>query len=287
MSWVGGKKALRDEVLARFPPKYFRYAEVFGGAGWVLFNKPYGLYDTGGFEIFNDMNSNLVNLYQCVRDQPEPLIRELEYTLNSREDFNRIRRDLVHKTNLPDIKRAALYYQLIKQSYGSGLKSFGAVPHSMWASFPMIHLASERLQRVVIENRDFEALIKTYDRPDTFFYLDPPYFSTENYYKGVNFGREDHARLAGVLEGIEGLFLLSYNDCQEIVDLYSRPGITIESLSRLNNLMQRYDGGCEFAELLIANYDMSASAKQYEQIVLFDDSDITRTQQERKIIYHG
>ena len=40
MSWVGGKKALRDAVLARFPPYYERYIEVFGGAGWILFHKP-------------------------------------------------------------------------------------------------------------------------------------------------------------------------------------------------------------------------------------------------------
>ena len=49
MAWVGGKKALRDEILARFPLDYTRYIEVFGGAGWVLFRKPPG-YD---FEVFN------------------------------------------------------------------------------------------------------------------------------------------------------------------------------------------------------------------------------------------
>jgi Site-specific DNA methylase len=283
MSWVGGKKALRDEVLIRFPPWYYRYVEVFGGAGWVLFGKPHG---EGGFEVFNDMNSNLVNLYRCVRDEPERLIRELEYTLNSREDFNLIRRDLVHKTDLTDIKRAAMFYQLIKHSYGSALKSFGAVPHSMWASFPMIHLAASRLQRVVIENKDFESIIKTYDRPDTFFYLDPPYYNTENYYKDVSFENADHERLASALFGIEGKFLLSYNDCPEIVKLYSHPGIMIESLSRLSNLVQRYEGGAEFAELLIANYDMTARAMDIKQIMLFEDPEIMQIK-ERKIIYHG
>ncbi|EKC60713.1 DNA methylase, partial [human gut metagenome] len=34
MSWVGGKKALRDEILSRFPLYYEKYIEVFGGAGW-------------------------------------------------------------------------------------------------------------------------------------------------------------------------------------------------------------------------------------------------------------
>lgn len=63
MSWVGGKKALRDAALARFPPYYERYIEVFGGAGWVLFHKPPGM----DFEVINDYNSNLTNLYRVVR----------------------------------------------------------------------------------------------------------------------------------------------------------------------------------------------------------------------------
>ena len=73
MAWVGGKKALRDEILARFPRNYKRYIEVFGGAGWVLFHKPPG----NDFEVFNDFNGNLVNLYRCVREQPEALRDEL------------------------------------------------------------------------------------------------------------------------------------------------------------------------------------------------------------------
>lgn len=83
MAWVGGKKALRDEILARFPRNYKRYIEVFGGAGWVLFHKPPG----NDFEVFNDFNGNLVNLYRCVREQPEALRNELRYMLNSRLDF--------------------------------------------------------------------------------------------------------------------------------------------------------------------------------------------------------
>ena len=69
MSWLGGKKALRDAVLARFPPYYERYIEVFGGAGWVLFHKPPGM----DFEVYNDFNGNLANLYRCVRDNPNKL----------------------------------------------------------------------------------------------------------------------------------------------------------------------------------------------------------------------
>ena len=189
MSWVGGKKNLRDEVLARFPPYYERYIEVFGGAGWVLFHKPPGM----DFEVYNDFNSNLANLYRCVRDKPAKLKYKLRYVLDSREDFEYLA--LLHKRGilprLYDVDRAAKFYQLIRYSYASGLDSFGSQPHSMWSDFPMIDLAARRLQKVVVENKDFERLIRQYDRPVSFFYCDPPYFATENYYKDVGFTAKD------------------------------------------------------------------------------------------------
>lgn len=117
MSWVGGKKALRDDVLARFPPYYERYIEVFGGAGWVLFRKPPGM----DFEVYNDFNGNLANLYRCVRDKPNKLKYKLRYVLDSREDFDWIAS--LHKRGLfsrfRDVDRAAKFYQLIRYSYAS------------------------------------------------------------------------------------------------------------------------------------------------------------------------
>ena len=268
MSWVGGKKNLRDAVLARFPPYYERYIEVFGGAGWVLFHKPPGM----DFEVWNDFNGNLSNLYRCVRDKPNKLKYKLRYVLNSREDFDRIAS--LHKrgifSKLCDVDRAAKFYQLIRYSYASGLDSFASQPHSIWTDFPMIDLAARRLQKVIIENKDFEKLIRQYDRPVSFFYCDPPYFATENYYKDVGFTAKDHIRLRDALLDIKGRFLVSYNDCPEIREIWHKPNIHIEEISRLNNLAQRYDGGCQYAELLISNYDTSERAKAIKQLSLFD-----------------
>ena len=89
ISWIGGKKLLRDEILARLLPEYDKYIEVFGGAGWVLFRKPQGRE----MEVYNDFNSNLVNLFRCVRDKPNKLKYKLRYVLNSREDFDWIATD--------------------------------------------------------------------------------------------------------------------------------------------------------------------------------------------------
>ena len=268
MSWVGGKKALRDEVLARFPPFYERYIEVFGGAGWVLFRKP----PDGEMEVFNDFNGNLANLYRCVRDKPNKLKNRLKYVLNSREDFDRIV-DMHERGIFPklcDVDRAAKFYRLIRYSYASGLESFASQPHSIWADFPQIDMAARRLQKVIIENKDFEKLISQYDRPVSFFYCDPPYFATENYYKDVGFTANDHVRLRDCLMKCSGKFLVSYNDCPEIREIWNKPNIYIEEISRLNNLAQRYDGGCQYAELFISNYDTKERAKSAKQLSLFD-----------------
>ena len=269
MSWIGGKKALRDEIISRFPTDYKRYIEVFGGGGWVLFHKAPG----NDFEIYNDRNPNLANLYRCVRDHPDELISELTYALNSRTDFDYIRKIMKTPTEIPNVKRAAYFYQLIRYSYASGLDSYASQPHSMWNNFPLITNACARLQKVVIENKDFEKLIDQYDRPESFFYCDPPYFETEDYYEDVGFTKDDHIRLADRLSSIEGKYLLSYNDCPEIRELYESRGARIESISRLSNIAQRYEAGKQYDELIISNYDTSENKNSICQLTFFDLAD--------------
>lgn len=281
MAWVGGKKALRDEILARFPRNYKRYIEVFGGTGWVLFHKPPG----NDFEVFNDFNGNLVNLYRCVREQPEALRNELRYMLNSRLDFEYMKGMLHSRAVLPDVRRAAYYYALIRYSYAAGTSTFGSQPHAMWNNFPLIESAAGRLQKVVIENKDCVKLIRQYDRPESFFYCDPPYYNADQYYEAVSSDGFDHAGLADALLGIKGKFLLSYNDCPEIRALYDRPGIVVEGISRLSNIAQRYENGKQYPELLISNYDTTELARSCVQLTLFDRLDSQEILNER-ILYH-
>lgn len=269
MSWVGGKKALREEVVRRFPLFYERYIEVFGGGGWVLFHKPPG----NDFEVYNDFNSLLTNLYRCVRDQPEDLIAALKYVLNSREDFELVKTALARDSPAAPVQKAAWFYQLIRYSYASALTSFGSQPHDIRADFPLIEQAHRRLKDVVVENKDFERLIRQYDRPVSLFYCDPPYHATEGYYQNIGedgFTEKDHIRLRDTLLSIEGKFLLSYNDDAFVRELYDAPGIQIEPVTRLNNIRQRYDPNCQFAEVFIANYDMTERARAAQQLTLFD-----------------
>ena len=215
MSWIGGKKSLRELIVPLFPLYYERYIEVFGGGGWILFHKPPG----NDFEVYNDFNSLLTNLYHCVRDKPNELMDALRFCLNSRENFNFVKNTLARDSPTSDVQKAAWFYQLIRYSYASGLTSFGSQPHDIRTNFPLIEQAHRRLAKVVIENKDCVKLIKQYDRPVSLFYLDPPYFETESYYQNVGedgFTEKDHIRLRDALFSIEGKFLLSYNDCEFI-----------------------------------------------------------------------
>jgi DNA adenine methylase len=276
MSWVGGKKALREVIVGMFPVYYEHYIEVFGGGGWVLFHKAPG----NDFEVYNDYNGLLTNLYRCVRDSPGELIEQLRYVLNSRADFELIRKTLARASPASDAERAARFYQIIRNSYASALTSFASHPHDIWSDFPLIAQAHRRLGKVVVENQDFEKLIGHYDRPVSFFYADPPYYETEGYYSNVGedgFTKDDHVRLRDALMKIEGKFLLSYNDCGFVRELYDAPGISIAEVSRVDNIRQRYDGGCMFDELLIANYDTAERSRQTVQLNMFESSDIYRS----------
>lgn len=268
MSWVGGKKSLRDKILIRFPLNYERYIEVFGGAGWILFHKP-----PDAFEVFNDANSNLVNLYRCVRQNPRKLIYKLRYMINARDDFRSIvsQRKNGLFSRFHDYNRASKFYYLIQYSYGHKTDQYCCKPVSMWKRFPLIERAAARLQSVAIENRDFEELIKLYDRPESFFYCDPPYYSTESFYNDVDFSRKDHERLRDTLLECEGKFLVSYNDCPEIRKLWDIPGIYIEATTRINNLALRYENGAEYHELFISNYDTSERRDSNRQLSFLDD----------------
>lgn len=298
---MGNKTAILHILYALFPLNYGRFIDVFGGSGSVLLGKP----TIDPFEVYNDFDRNLVNLFRCMKERTMATIRELGFChLNSREDFIAIRRFFDHEqfddrylaeelklteiifppvvatelkemrlriTKDYDVRRAAMFLKLLRNSYSSGGKSFASQPFDIRKLFGLIQELETRMANVVIENQDFETLIRHYDRPDSFFYADPPYFSTEDMYD-VDFGWDDHVRLRETLGNLKGKVLLSYNDCPEIRDLYA--GFAIFDFSRTHPMAQRYEAGKEFKELLIANYDFyeRENAKP-KQLTLFNTDD--------------
>ncbi len=218
--WVGGKSKLAKDIVGLIP-QHMLYIEVFGGALSVLYAKPKFLPNRKYREVVNDINSELINLHRQIQTHPETLQKYLSNMLISRDIFNSIKKGLYTPAN--DTERAALYYYQITQSFGSKGDNFAMSaktrgPKDIYKSYAVW---SQRLRFVTIENMSFDKLIIEYDRPEAFFYCDPPYIGTENYYKlPKSFTIDDHIRLRDMLSNIKGKFLLSYNDCDVVRDLY-------------------------------------------------------------------
>lgn len=247
IGWIGGKKLLREEIVKRFPSQIGRYIEVFGGAAWVLFHRD----KHAELEVYNDYNSELVNLFRCVKCHCPEVQRELSYILNSREVFEDFKAQYKVRGQT-DIQRAARFFILIKTSYGSSYRTYGCSKKDVSMMVDYLTQIQKRLAKVVIENKSYENVIEVYNRPDALFYVDPPYYGTEKYYS-AEFGPEDHENLKKVLAEITGKFILSYNDCQYIRDLYR--DFNIEALNRNHNLVGRYGHvDNRYGELIIKNY---------------------------------
>lgn len=234
--WVGGKSKLAQSIVSLMPP-HKRYIEVFGGGLSVLYAKPSrrdimskgynvgNLVDSKGrkdkyVEVINDTNNDLINLHTIIKTNPQTFSLYLNNMLCSREIFERIKRGSFKAKS--KIEKAVLYYYLLTFSFASKGDNFAMCkarsPKNIYKDYS---IWSERLKGVCIENMDFRKLIKEYDSEESLFYLDPPYVGTENYYKMPrDFGMQEHKDLADILHSIKGKFILSYNDCKLIRELY-------------------------------------------------------------------
>jgi DNA adenine methylase len=247
LSYIGGKNRLAKIIISKLP-EHTTYVEPFAGGAQIFFHKP-----RSKIEVLNDLDGELVNFYRVCQSHYEELVRYTRYMLVSRGWFKWL--EAVPPESLTDIQRAAQYLYLQKNAYG------GRVTRKAYA----IHVASgpgfnpetlqkiiaethERLARIQIENLPHEKILELYDRPRTFFYLDPPYYDIRLYRH--NLEHSDFEKLAEKLKGLKGKFLLSINDHPEIRRLFS--DFKIETVSIAYSL--HGIAGRRHEELLIRNY---------------------------------
>lgn len=253
INWVGGKRLLRKTIAPLIPEDIKSYIEPFGGGAWVLFYKD----KWANLEIYNDLDSRLVNLFRIVKYHPNAFKEEVKYLLGSREMFFQF----LNGRFFTDIQKAVQFYFLITRSFGGKGSSFGTVKKSSRGAsksqknaLEKVDAIHERLDKVMIENRDFETLIKQYAFKDVFFYCDPPYSQGCGY--DVTTTKDlDHERLREILGNIKGRFLLSYDDSPKIRELYK--GFEMIEVERQNGINNRQGADRQnkmYKELLIANY---------------------------------
>ncbi|MBI1936671.1 MAG: DNA adenine methylase [Ignavibacteriales bacterium] len=245
ISWVGGKKQLREKIASHIPPNINTYVEAFGGAGWLLFYKN----RWAEVEVYNDKDRRLVNLFRIAKYHPEALKKEMEFNLHSREMF----KDFRLQEGLTDVQRAARFFYLIKRSFGAKGMHFGTSAKSNSAKSNENILASimnvaKRLDRVTIENLDYKDIFKIYDTEETFFFLDPPYRYGQQY----EVGRMNYEEFLCNLTKLKGKFLLTIDDCKENVEMFKQ--FNIKKVSRANGINRKRIVNNRFKELFVMNY---------------------------------
>lgn len=249
INWIGGKRLLRARISELIPKDIASYIEPFGGGGWVLFYKE----NWAGLEVYNDLDERLVNLFRIVKHHPDELIKEFKWMLGSRKIF----KETLESTPQTDIQKACRFMYLLTRSFGGAARHFGTGKraggaikshHNILARIEAISL---RLDKVIIENLDFERLLERYDYKDAFFYCDPPYTSGVGY-ETTSTADFEHERLKDLLKKISGRFLLSYDDSEKVRKLYKGfPMLEVERQKGINN---KNPNGNIYKELLIANY---------------------------------
>ncbi|MGR8925013.1 DNA adenine methylase [Rhizobium leguminosarum] len=229
-AWIGGKRLLAPHLVKAIGAiPHQLYAEPFVGMGGVFFRRT----KVPRSEVLNDRNGDVVNLFRILQRHYPQFMDTLKFQITSRREFERLK--ACDPATLTDLERAARFIYLQKLAFGGKVagQNFG-VSTERGARFnlntlaPLLEDVHERLAGVVIENLDWLKFIDRYDRPGTLFYLDPPYFGSEDDYGKSLFGRDQFEVLAARLRQIRGRFLMSINDVREIRELFS--GCLIQSI---------------------------------------------------------
>lgn len=218
MRYHGGKFRLAPWIIGFFPP-HQTYVEPFGGAAGVLLQK-----DRSESELYNDLDGEIVNVFRQLQDRSaaQELQRLLSVTPYSRAEFEKS----YEPTDDP-IERARRTLIRAHMGFGSAgatkhatgfridtARKYGTAAH-LWASYPLaIPRFVDRLMDVVLENKPAAEVMKNHDRPETLFFVDPPYVhETRSMRKGGYYAHEmtdeQHFQLLDQLESLSGMVVLS------------------------------------------------------------------------------
>lgn len=226
--YIGGKRRLAERLVARIAAVPHRtYAEAFVGKGGVFFRRR----SRPPAEVINDFNGEVANLFRILQRHYPQFMDTLRFQLSGRREFDQLKAS--DPATLTDLERAGRFLYLQRLAFGGKVagQTFGVGPRGS-AAFnlttvePLLADIHHRLTGTTIENLDWLAFIDRYDRAETLFYLDPPYWGSEGDYGKHLFGRDQFALMADRLGKLKGRFILSINNVPEIRELFS--GFAIE-----------------------------------------------------------
>ena len=205
-------------------------------------------------EVINDVSEDVATFFRILQRHYVAFLDMLRYQLTTRAGFDRLIK--VDPSTQTDLERAARFLYFQRLAYGGKVagRHFGVDPLSaggfdVTKVVPLLEALHERLSGVVIERLDWSDILRRYDHSEALFYLDPPYYGNEDDYGTGLFSRCDFQRMAELLAGLEGRFLLSLNDCDDVRNIFS--DFARQELSLTYSISQKT--GTEARELVISN----------------------------------
>lgn len=268
VKWVGGKRQLLQDILKHIPDKYSTYYEPFVGGGAVLFHlQPRKM-------VINDINEELMNVYNVICNNVEELIEDLKKHKNEADYFYKIReldRDREKYAQLNNIERASRIIYLNKTCYnglfrvnrqGEFNTPFGRYKNPNIANEATLKAVNNYFNKakITLKCGDFEEAVKGI-RKGSFVYFDPPYDPVSEsanftgYDKG-GFDKDEQIRLKKLCDKLNNRgvkFLLSNSSTEFILNLYKDYNITIVKAKRSIN--SKGDGRGDVNEVLVKNYE--------------------------------
>jgi len=217
LSYFGGKWQLAPWILS-FMPTHRIYIEPFGGGGSVLLRKP-----RSHVEVYNDLDGEVVNIFRVLRDYPNELVRVIDLTPYSRDEYALACEPMRSDTVIEKARKA-----IVRSFFGFGSTGLFDGPRpgfrtcdgvryttfaNTWAKYADSLLAIiERMKGVTIENKDALDLISSWDLPETVFYVDPPYLPSIRRLKQVytyEMTEDQHKDLLNRLCALKGTVMVS------------------------------------------------------------------------------
>jgi len=279
ISWIGGKSRISKWIIPFIPKDIETFVEPFSGMLWVFFKMNLKHYSNLKTVVYNDYNGLNANLFRCAKDYdklwdelakyPCQQLNVVDTPPEYGELFRKCQKEVFDSDLVlgdePNFEIAGKYVYVVTQVFSGsrpGTSSYldykGKYRCKVLIFMDKLKDKNfrEHFDRInFVESMDFEDCIKKYDSPSTYFYLDPPYFSTESYYSNHIFTKDTHERLIKTLKTVKGKFGLSYYDFPQLSEWLPKDQYNWESQNfkkasaAKKNTLQN-----EGTELLIMNY---------------------------------
>ena len=215
LRYPGGKSRAVSQILDLLPDDLEVLCSPFVGGASVELACAQRDISVRGYDAFEP----LVNFWSELRRNSKALAQTvMEYFPLERNRFYELQKQFP-RLRSPH-KRAAVFYVLNRSSYSGTTLSGGMSPgHPRFTETSIERLSKFSAINLSVELADYQESIRM--NPSTFLYLDPPYANGGRLYgeRGDMHEGFDHATLAGMLRS-RGDWLLSYNDCELVRDLY-------------------------------------------------------------------